>query len=673
MSFVYPAFLWALAALAIPLIIHLFNFRRFRTVYFTNVRFLKNIQEETATRTRLKHLLILIARLFALAGLIFAFAQPFIPSKNKEVNTSRHAVGIYIDNSFSMEAINNDEQLLDIAKRKAEEIVNGYTVDDEFQLLTNDFEARHQRLLSKEEILQMITEIQLSPVVQKTNEVFKRQKDILNRSEDANKLVYLLSDFQKNAMDLQNDSAFQINLIKIESSKQRNIAIDSVWFITPVQMMNEQLQLCILVKNYSDDEVKNVPVTLKLNDQIKSLTDVTVDGHSEVIDTLSFIVQDAAWQNGEISITDYPVAFDDRFYFSFEPVSKIPVLCINGNSPNQFINSVFGDNPLFELVNYSANQIQFSELGKFSLLILNEVQQLSGGLSQALIEQISKGGNVVLIPAADMDKNTVNTFLGNFNAGNYGDVINLKRNVTAVNMKHPLFAEVFEKIPKNLAMPSATKSFVINSFSNSMEEQVLTFADGKPMIATYPARKGNILLFSSPLSRDYTDLPVQGGYFVLVMYKFAISSHKAGSLYSTIGDDKWIVLNDFTIAGDQTVKVKSKETEFIPEMRNAGTDVEVNLSNYTNLAGLYQVVGSSASQTIALNYNRIESDLTFYSEDDLNDLYDIDNLLIIHDPGRNLTGMITQMSNGTPLWKYCVIFALLFLAVEILLIRFLPS
>ncbi len=672
MSFVYPAFLWALTALAIPLIIHLFNFRRFRTVYFTNVRFLKNIQEETATRNRLKHLLILIARLLAIAGLIFAFAQPFIPSKAKQEKLSRHAVGIYVDNSFSMEATHNDEQLLDVAKRKAEEIVNGYTVDDQFQLLTNDFEAKHQRLLSKEEILQMITEIQLSPVVQQMNEVFKRQQDILNRSADANKLVYFLSDFQKNAMDLQSDSTFQINLVRIESSKQRNIAIDSIWFISPVQMLNEQLQLCILVKNYSDDEVKNVPVTLKLNGQIKSLTDVTIDGHSEAIDTLSFIVQDAGWQNGELSITDYPVSFDDNFYFSYEPVSKIPVLCINGNSPNQFINSVFGNNPLFELVNFSANQIQFSELGKFSLIILNEVQQISGGLAQAVTEQISKGVNVVFIPSAEMDINSVNTFLSSFNAGNYSELFNQKRNVTSVNMNHPLFAEVFEKIPKNLAMPSATKSFMINSFSNSIEEQVLTFADGKPMIATYPAGKGNILLFASPLAKEFTDLPVQGGYFVLVMYKFAISGNKTGSVYATIGNEKWIVLNDFSVAGDQTVKVKSEQAEFIPEMRTAGTDVEVNLSNYTNQAGLYEVVGSSASQTIALNYNRVESDLSFYSEDELNNLYDINNVTIIDNPDQDLTGMVAQLSNGTPLWKYCVIFALLFLAAEILLIRFLP-
>lgn len=671
MSFVYPAFLWALAALAFPIIIHLFNFRRFRTIYFTNVKFLKNIQEETATKNRLKHLLILISRLLAIAGLVFAFAQPFLPSTQSTEKTKRKAVSIYIDNSFSMEATDNDEQLLGLAKRKSEEIVNAYTVDDQFQLLTNDFEAKHQRMLSKEEILQMITEVQLSPVVQPMEEVFKRQKDIINRETDKEKVVFLLSDFQKSSMNLENDTAYQVNLFKVAASEQRNVAIDSVWFITPVQMMNEQLQLCILVKNYSNEEVKNVPVTLKLNGQIKSITDVSIAANSEVRDTLSFIVNDAKWQNGEISVTDYPVSFDDQFYFSFEPVSKIPVLCINGNGQNSFIQSIFENNPLFEFVNYSYNQIQFNDLGKFSLILLNELPSISGGLAQALNQRLDEGANIVLFPDPAMDRNSINQFLAGIKAGEFGELNNSKRNVTSVNVNHPLFRGLFEKIPQNLTMPFASKSFMINSFSSTLEEPIMTFADGKPFIATYPVREGNILITAAPPLKEFTDLPVQG-YFVLIMYQFAINSEKQGEIYSTIGNEKWIVLNDLNISGDQTVHVKSEKNEFIPEMRKTGNKIEVNLSNYTNISGLYQVEGNSSTQTIALNYNRSESDLSFYSNDELAEMFDAKNITIFDHPEQNLTGVVAQLSGGIPLWKYCVIFALIFLATEILLIRWLP-
>ena len=79
--FLYPAFLWALMAISIPVIIHLFNFRRYKKVYFTNVKFLKELQHESKSKSRLKEILILIARCLAIASLVFAFSQPIILDK----------------------------------------------------------------------------------------------------------------------------------------------------------------------------------------------------------------------------------------------------------------------------------------------------------------------------------------------------------------------------------------------------------------------------------------------------------------------------------------------------------------------------------------------------------------------------------------------------------------
>jgi Na+/H+ antiporter NhaD/arsenite permease-like protein len=103
MQFLYPLFLTALAALAIPVIIHLFYFRRFKKVYFTNVRFLKNVKEETSARRKVRDLLVLLARMFALAFLVLGFAQPFIGGDD-EVQVGNQSISIFIDNSFSMGA-----------------------------------------------------------------------------------------------------------------------------------------------------------------------------------------------------------------------------------------------------------------------------------------------------------------------------------------------------------------------------------------------------------------------------------------------------------------------------------------------------------------------------------------------------------------------------------------
>ncbi|HQU40703.1 MAG TPA: BatA domain-containing protein, partial [Chitinophagales bacterium] len=166
MSFLAPGMLWGLLLLAVPVIIHLFSFRRFKTVYFPDIRFLKQVREESATRNRLKQWLILTARLLAVFFLVMAFAQPFLPGAEKAVTGSSHAVSVYVDNSFSMEAEHDGLSLLEAARQQARAVVNAYGLDDRFQILSNTPDALSQQWLSKEEALDVIGLIKTGPEVQ---------------------------------------------------------------------------------------------------------------------------------------------------------------------------------------------------------------------------------------------------------------------------------------------------------------------------------------------------------------------------------------------------------------------------------------------------------------------------------------------------------------------------
>ena len=234
MQFLFPGFLLALGFLAIPVIIHLFNFRRYKTVYFSNVKFLREVKEETASRSKLKHLIVLASRLLALSFLVFAFAQPYLPNKKNQVSAGKKFVSIYVDNSFSMNAISGGRSLLDKAKLAAKEIAAGYSADDQFQLLSNDFQGKQQRLVGKEEFKNLVDEVEISPAVRTFAEIGKRQKDALSRGNNKNQLAYLLSDFQKNMGELALDSLVTYNLIPLAADAQSNIYIDSCWFNEPV-------------------------------------------------------------------------------------------------------------------------------------------------------------------------------------------------------------------------------------------------------------------------------------------------------------------------------------------------------------------------------------------------------------------------------------------------------
>jgi hypothetical protein len=139
MSFLYPTFFWALAAIAIPVVIHLFNFRRYKRIAFTNVRFLKEVSEETQSQQKLKHLLVLISRCLAIIFLVAAFAQPYLPGKQVQNIGASSIVGFYLDNSFSMNAETEAGLTLEVAKNKVREALTAYKENDRFFLVTNNW------------------------------------------------------------------------------------------------------------------------------------------------------------------------------------------------------------------------------------------------------------------------------------------------------------------------------------------------------------------------------------------------------------------------------------------------------------------------------------------------------------------------------------------------------
>ena len=133
MSFLYPAFLWALTALTIPVIIHLFNFRKTTRIFFSNIRFLKQIKQETTQKRRLKKYLVLASRLLFIFFLVIAFAQPFLPAR-EQVGAQKN-IAIYLDNSFSMSApVNGKTRALDAGISFVREIVDLFPAETRFDI-----------------------------------------------------------------------------------------------------------------------------------------------------------------------------------------------------------------------------------------------------------------------------------------------------------------------------------------------------------------------------------------------------------------------------------------------------------------------------------------------------------------------------------------------------------
>jgi hypothetical protein len=679
MSLLFPAFLAALGVIAVPIIVHLFYFRRFKKVYFTNVRFLKEVKEETSNRQKLRNLLVLAMRCLAIAFMVLAFAQPFIP-KSDNVKRGEQSVSLYIDNSYSMETRSKDAPLLELAKKRAREIVTAYAVSDRFQILTNDFEGRDQRLISKEDALSRIEEIRSGPVSRDLSKVLLRQSQCLATGKAADKTAYLLSDFQRNSTDLTNfkDSTVQVTLVPMRSVQERNVSIDSVWFDTPVQILNQPANLLVKMSNRSDVESEEVRLSLWHDGQSKPVGALRIPARESRMDTVSFTILHPGWHEAKISLTDFPVQFDDDYYLSFYVAERIHVLSVNGAQPNRYLSNAFTGARYFTLDNMDARAIDYSKLSNYQLVILNELNTVSSGLAQELRTFAQNGGNVLVFPSRNADVASFTALSNQFGGGELGAFDPTVRQASQVNTEEFVFRDVFLNKSANLRLPTSQGNFKI---APNRGEHILTYRDGSAMLAKYTVGEGAMYLCAAPLDETVSDLVRNGEIFVPMVFKMAIAGAKGRQIAYTIGKDETLeARHKVAASGEMVYKLKKTDpisnksggqTEFIPEQRILGSKVLLAPGKAVAEPGWYQL-GLQADTTLAeyaFNLDRKESDLTYLSTDELKEGLPSNMKIVDENAEASLTQVVDEQNQGIVLWRWCVVFALLFLALEVLFLR----
>lgn len=681
MQFIYPGFLFAFLALAIPVIIHLFNFRRFKKIYFTNVRFLREIKQDTQSRSRLRHLLVLFSRLLALTFLILAFAQPFIPVTNSKVESGTKKVSVYIDNSFSMDAQGKNGSLIETAKKNAREIALAFKPSDQFQLLTTAFEARHQRLVSREEFLLLVDEVKPVASVRKLSEVLQRQQEALSSgTEKGSKNAFVISDFQKSTtdLDLRFDTSMSISLIPVAATLQNNLFIDTCFLSTPFVQLNVPAELTVIIRNAGEKDVENIPLRLTINKVQKAIASVTAKSGSYGETKLTFTLTEPGWQEAVLSITDFPVTFDDNFFFSFKVRSNLDIISINGKEPSPSINNVFGNDEYYKLRNFPSGQIDYSSFPSTQLIILNEIATFSSGLIQEIQKYVKKGGTVFIFPAEDANLSSYSEMTDALGIDRFAQLVNTEDKVISIDSKNTLFSNVFDKekgIPENLDLPIVNRYFYFTKSPNSTSQMVMKLRSGNAFLIASDLSRGNVYALASSLQIEAGSF-ARHALFVPILLRAALQGASEISLPLVIGHDHDFTISDTLVSNDNIFHLYNSELKFdiIPESRLLNPNTIINVHDQINTAQNYQL--KSEEKLIAIvpfNYDRKESDLSVLNKDELNKLTSLpgfSNLSVVEADGKELSHIISQLNEGKPLWKYCIVLALIFLAIEIILIRY---
>ncbi len=638
MQFNHPEVLYALFLLIIPIIIHFFQLRKFRRESFTNVKFLKRLTQQSRKSSRLKKWLVLATRLLLLACIIFAFARPYFPGEQIDPDTVETV--IYLDNSYSMEAAGPRGRLLD---RSVQELLEQLPEERNFTLITNNdlFENASKQDIQK---------IEYTATPLDFNSVLLNAKSSFSKDTWTTKNLLLLSDFQENFKFSLASDASDINFYPLPKRPQRleNISIDTL-LQTGENLGARKL---VVELKFSGDRPGSVPVSFYNGEDL--LGKSSVDFSEGNVQEITFPVEDPVILNGRIEIEDNGLQFDNTLYFTFNEVRPIKITSINETDP-RFLELIFSSEE-FDFMPMPANEVDYNTLADSQVIVLNELQDLSGSLLNTLIQKKESDAVFIIIPSPEEIGTGLENFIRELGFSGFGNKIEQEKRITGISFQHPLFSEVFEEEVKNFEYPKVQVSY---SLTGSNYASVLRFEDNSPFLA----EAGGNFIFTAPLNLINSNFR-QSPLVVPSLFNMGASALKPGQPYYLLGSTNRIEV-PVELQEDEILEITSLDLNFIPQQQTFANKVEIITDELPGAPGNYNVLNNeNLLMGISYNVNRKESDLSY------KDLSDNEEVNVVSNLSEYFTSAGYNQEDDF-FWKWFVTFAIIFLLIETLLLKYL--
>ncbi|RKS95728.1 putative membrane protein (TIGR02226 family) [Flavobacterium limicola] len=640
MHFKNPEILYFLFLLIVPILVHLFQLRRFKKEYFTNVRFLKALSIQTRKSSKIKKWLLLACRLLLLTCIIIAFAQPFFESKDSK--NANNELYIILDNSFSMQAKGKKGELL---KRAVQELLEETPENVNFSLLTNSENYWNTDIKSIRGALQNLkysaTPFQLDNIMAK----IKAHKSAFKKD-----IVVITDAVGLDKKQLKNSDATDSPLFIMPKAEQKNnVSIDSVFINKTLENFYE---ISVQISGYGDD-FKPIPISLYNENKLIAKTIVTLDTKKK---NLNFTIPKQAF-HGYFSIVDNGLSYDNTLFFSISKTNKANIISIGEPSKSNFLSRIYTSEE-FNFNNYTLSALDYNKLEEQDAIVLNELDEIPQALATTLKSFVEKGGNLIVIPAAISSITNLNSFISNFGNLRFNSLENREKLITKINFNHPIFNNVFENKVTNFQYPKTKKSFVLSSSSPA----ALSYEDQSVFLTSIANSVSAVAVFAAPINIKNSNFQ-QSPLIVPTFYKMAMNNQNNGVNALIIGNNN-PHLTEASLNKDAILTVKGLDEQFIPIQQILNNKVRMTFNDYPGQAGNFSIFNKKEwVENISFNYNRTESDLASANDNILSDYKTIESIPSLFDT-------LQTDRTDNQIWKWFVIFALLFLISEMAIIRF---
>ena len=673
MSLLYPEFLWALLLNIIPIFIHLFNYQKHETIYFSDVTLFKDIEEKTKKRSQLKNILLLLSRILLVSSIVLAFCFPY--EKNDKINNYENLkkIGIYLDNSFSMSRLNKNQSLLESAKDDLMKLIDNLPENTEYIFTTNNKLKNKPYSIRKNELKKEIIKTAYSPISLTYSEIIDIQKeqfkgDIIN--------TFWLTDLQKNSFDLSNHKLVkndQINLLKYSSNEMGNLSIDSVWFQESNRQIKKNETIQVKTTNHPNSELE-FQIKLNINNgEVLNQSYTKIKPYESKIIEFIFSVDTNGKKIGKLSIISNDmnsIKYDDNYYFSYSINENFKVVNLyeGDNESNSYLKALFSsvEKTKYEEVNFREGYNDYDL--NADLIILNELINID----KQLINTITPNKNILILPSTSKNSDYKN--LNNFLNIKFSSLKNSKLELDIESVDKNYFKNIFSSFNGNINLPYFNYHYLVSKNPNA--NYLINFSNGDPFLIKYSESNRDFFYLTSNLNDSVSNFK-EHALFVPIMLRIKEkSSSDFIKQYDINHLDRIRIKNEFQQNGDVKIinNLELPTISFFPKVSNSKGNSLIFLENEIEFSGHYYLMKKdSLIDVISVNGTQSESEMNFIKNKEFNqeiiNLNIEENIKFWNISEKRYPEIISLKSNNNEYWKYFILLGIVFLILEIIIIK----
>src|SRR5262245_11950308 len=415
--FLYPAFLFGLAAASLPILIHLLNRRRLKRIRFPAVRFILLSQKRISRSYRLRHWLLLALRTLAVICLALLLANPiFQTGAGLFAGAGPVALVVVLDNSLSMKWA-GDGNGFKQAKEAARLLISGLNEGDRAALIPTDLDGKEAFRLKgqKEVLLREIDAIEIADGTANLSAALGKAYELLQEPA-GEKEIRFITDLGLTGWDQFSpaslkrfDPSIALKLIHIGRKQQPvNGSIKEVRLASQGIGVNLPVEIEATVANFGDGEIMDLLVQLSIDGQNKEQKLAAVPAKGETSVRFQTRIAQPGAHSGQVTLKKDNFTGNAVANFTLDVQEKLRVLVVDGDPQTSLVQSESffliralnpageRDSSLFLPTVIVTDALNAANLDAYQVIALCNVANLPDGFVSKLPNYLRQGGGLLI-------------------------------------------------------------------------------------------------------------------------------------------------------------------------------------------------------------------------------------------------------------------------------------